>query len=171
MSGSRPLPEAVTRSTGISCVLPGSAAWRASTRALTWSARARGYSARDWILKMHRHCTGTGDVADRRPQKYCGDENGCPIWDEPATCAVMDKKIPVCLDREDDLCDTGDNKRVNDAHDKRKQEKDQYRRFCLFFDQGSDRFGSHEMTASCAVPSGVFSQTGSCVYDASKVIV
>ena len=40
MWGSRPLPEAVTRSTGTGAVLPGSAARSASTRALTapWSA-------------------------------------------------------------------------------------------------------------------------------------
>ena len=40
ISGSRPLPEAVTRSTGIGAVLPGSAALRASMRPLTASTSA-----------------------------------------------------------------------------------------------------------------------------------
>ena len=40
MCGSRPLPEAVTRSTGTGAVLPGSAARSASMRALTASASA-----------------------------------------------------------------------------------------------------------------------------------
>ncbi|MNT26036.1 hypothetical protein D3C72_1615880 [compost metagenome] len=47
MSGSSPLAEAVTRSTGTGAVLPGSAARSASTRAFTASASA-GFSG-PWL--------------------------------------------------------------------------------------------------------------------------
>ncbi len=50
MCGSRPLAEAVTRSTGIGAVWPGSAAFSAAMRALTASYSA-GFSG-PWLLPL-----------------------------------------------------------------------------------------------------------------------
>src|SRR5688572_15731046 len=81
MWGSRPLPDAVTRSTGTGAVLPGSAARSAATRALTASCSAGFEGPRfepDEAPPLY-----AGDVAEGRPQKYFGASNGCPMSLDP----------------------------------------------------------------------------------------
>ena len=63
MCGSRPLPEAVTRSTGTGAVLPGSAARSASTRSCTASISA-GFVGPRFEPDEAPALYGTGAVAD-----------------------------------------------------------------------------------------------------------
>src|SRR5207245_2043793 len=80
--GSSPLPEAVTRSTGIGAALPGSAARRASTR--PWTALARsGFVGPRFEPEDDAALSGKGDVADGRLQKYFGSSKGWPMRREP----------------------------------------------------------------------------------------
>src|SRR5439155_24807514 len=71
MWGSRPLPEAVTRSTGTGAVLLGSAARRASTRPCTALTRS-GFVGLRFEPDDDPALYANGVVADGRPQKYFG---------------------------------------------------------------------------------------------------
>src|SRR6266851_1642681 len=82
MWGSRPLPDAVTRSTGTGAVLPGSAARSASTR--PWTALTRsGFVGLRLEPDDDPALSGNGLVADGRLQKYFGSSKDWPISAEP----------------------------------------------------------------------------------------
>src|SRR5713226_2656095 len=85
MSGSSPLAEAVTRSTGTGPVACGSAARSAATRPATASRRALLVGPRLDPLDAEA-LYENGLVAESRPQKYYGSSNGCPISVEPIAC-------------------------------------------------------------------------------------
>src|SRR5262245_10561817 len=88
MSGSRPLPDAVTRSTGIGKAFPGSASFRALALASA-ALRSAGLSGPrldplDPVPFPPLNAVyGTGLVAERRPQKYLGSSNSWPISEDP----------------------------------------------------------------------------------------
>src|SRR5689334_3367845 len=93
MCGSRPLAEAVTRSTGTGAVLPGSAARSASTRSCTALVRAGFVGPRldpDDAAALY----GNGDVADGRLQKYLGSSKACPMSSEPTTFPSLTIRLP-----------------------------------------------------------------------------
>src|SRR5207244_12792061 len=93
MCGSRPLPDAVTRSTGTGAVFSGTAARRASTRA--WTAFTRsGLVGLRFEPADEPALYGNGVVADGRPQKYLGSSNGWPISDEPTTLPSFTMRLP-----------------------------------------------------------------------------
>src|SRR5215471_16653009 len=94
MWGSRPLPEAVTRSTGTGAVLPGSAARSASTRACTVLIRS-GLVGLRFEPDDDAALSGNGVVADGRPQKYLGSSNGWPISAEPIAFPSFTIKLPL----------------------------------------------------------------------------
>src|SRR5215813_9686627 len=94
MCGSRPLPEAVTRSTGTGLVLPGSAARRAATRPCTASISA-GLVGPRFEPDDEAALYGNGEVADGRPQKYFGSSNGWPISAEPMTLPSLTIRLPL----------------------------------------------------------------------------
>ena len=48
----------------------------------------------------------------------------------------MNNEVPVCLDREDQLCDAGEEKRIENPGDKREKEKKYDRWFYLVPDYG-----------------------------------
>ena len=93
MCGSRPLAEAVTRSTGTGAVLPGSAARSASMRPLTASTSA-GFSG-PWFEPLELPALyGIGEVADGRLQKYFGSLKVWPISDEPTGLPSLSSRLP-----------------------------------------------------------------------------
>src|SRR5258705_6712533 len=94
MSGSRPLPDAVTRSTGTGALLSGSASRSALMRSFTASASAglRGpWFEPDEAMPLY----GCGDVADGRLQKYFGSSNGWPISSEPTVLPAAVLRLPL----------------------------------------------------------------------------
>src|SRR6516165_1534425 len=94
MWGSSPLPEAVTRSTGIGAGLPGSAARRASMR--PWTALARsGFVGPRFEPEDDAALSGKGDVADGRLQKYFGSSKGCPMRVEPTSWPFLLIRVPL----------------------------------------------------------------------------
>src|SRR5882762_335767 len=87
MCGSRPLAEAVTRSTGTGAVISGSAARMASTRA--WTALTRsGFVGERFEPDDEPALYENGVVADGRPQKYLGSSKGWPMRAEPTALAM-----------------------------------------------------------------------------------
>ena len=97
MSGSRPLAEAVTRSTGIGAALLGSAARSASMRPLTASVSA-GFSG-PWLeppelLALY----AIGEVADGRPQKCFGSLKFWPRSVEPTGLPSFSTMLPFACD-------------------------------------------------------------------------
>ena len=60
----------------------------------------------------------------------------------------MNNKVPICLHREDYLCDAGDQKRIENPGDKREQKKNNDRWFYLVPDYGWNRSKIHRNTAS-----------------------
>src|SRR5262249_23822447 len=80
----RPLPEAVTRSTGAGAVLPGSAARSASTRPCTALIRS-GLVGLRFEPEEAPALFGKGLVAEGRLQKDFGSSNGWPVRVEPTT--------------------------------------------------------------------------------------
>src|ERR1700686_2454612 len=82
MCGSRPLPEAVTRSTGTGSVLAGSARCSAARCMLTASIWA-GLVGPRFEPVDETPLEGCGVVADGRDQKYFGLSNGCPSSADP----------------------------------------------------------------------------------------
>src|SRR6266403_6264622 len=94
MWGSRPLPEAVTRSTGTGAVLPGSAARSASTR--DWTALIKSGLVGLWFDPDEDAALyPNGLVADGRPQKYFGSSKGWPIRPEPTTVPSFTIRLPL----------------------------------------------------------------------------
>src|SRR6266571_8245054 len=93
MCGSRPLPEAVTRSTGTGAVLPGSAARRASTRPCTALMRS-GLVGLRLEPEEEAALSAKGLVADGRLQKYFGSSKGWPINTDPRTLPSLTMRLP-----------------------------------------------------------------------------
>src|SRR5712692_10182568 len=94
MCGSRPLPEAVTRSTGTGAVLRGSAARSAATRA--WTALTRsGFVGLRFEPDEEPALYPNGLVADGRPQKYFGSSKGCPMSAEPTSLPSLTIRLPL----------------------------------------------------------------------------
>src|SRR6266850_2007389 len=93
MSGSNPLAEAVTRSTGTGSVLAGSAAFNASTRALTASVSA-GFSGPRFEPVEASALYGWGAVAEGRLQKYFGSLKLWPITRDPTGCPPAVTRLP-----------------------------------------------------------------------------
>src|SRR6187455_2840574 len=93
ISGSRPLPDAVTRSIGTGALLSGSAERRASTRPLTASTRA-GLDG-PWLDPPDAVALfGPGEVADGRLQKCFGSLKLCPISSEPTALPSRSTMLP-----------------------------------------------------------------------------
>src|SRR4051812_7023209 len=93
MWGSRPLADAVTRSTGTGPSFPGSAAFSAATRAATAWDSAGLVGPRfdpDEAVALY----GAGEVADGRGQKYFGSVNGWPIRREPIGLPSRTIRLP-----------------------------------------------------------------------------
>src|ERR1700690_276640 len=93
MSGSRPLAEAVTRSTGMGSVLSGSAIFSASIRAFTASSNA-GLVGPKFEPPEELALFGMGVVADNRPQKYLGSWKDWEMSEEPTTLLSRTTKLP-----------------------------------------------------------------------------
>ena len=74
MSGSRPLPEVVTRSTGIGCVRSGDPLCNSSTDETTRSF-STGFVGPTFEPEERLELYA-GEVAEGLPQKYFSDENG-----------------------------------------------------------------------------------------------
>ena len=100
MCGSRPLAEAVTRSTGTGGRVAGiGGAQRRDARRVTASTSA-GFVGRGSSRSRRRRCTAIGAVADGRPQKYLGSANGWPISAEPTTLPSRSIRLPfACAGR------------------------------------------------------------------------
>src|SRR5262245_58275114 len=94
MCGSSPLPDAVTKSTGTSATLLGSAAFRAASRRLTASLSA-GFDGPRFDPLDDAALSATGDVADGRPQKYLGSSVYCPMSSEPTAIPSRTMKLPL----------------------------------------------------------------------------
>src|ERR1700694_1763059 len=93
MCGSRPLPDAVTRSTGTGLVFPGSAARRGSTRPCT--ALMKSGFVGPWFDPDDAPALyGNGEVAEGRPQKYFGSSKGWPMSIEPTTLPSLTIRLP-----------------------------------------------------------------------------
>src|ERR1700722_7414395 len=102
MSGSRPLPDDVTRSTGTGSLVSGSAAVSASMRPLTSSVSAefvgpRFDAAEAPALYGSALLFGSA-VAERRPQKYFGSSNDCPMSREPTVLPFWTMRLPLAWD-------------------------------------------------------------------------
>src|SRR5258708_5764105 len=94
MCGSRPLAEAVTRSTGIGSLLSGSAAFRLAMRPFTASISA-GFSG-PWFEPLELAALlAMGDVADGRPQKFLGSEKFWPIRVDPTALPPTSIRLPA----------------------------------------------------------------------------
>src|SRR5436190_14973705 len=94
MCGSRPLPEAVTRSTGGDAGCDGSAALRFATRSFTADSRAGLIGPRFEPLDAPA-LYPYGPVAEGRPQKYFASSNGCPISRLPIGFPSLTIKLPL----------------------------------------------------------------------------
>jgi len=66
----------------------------------------------------------------------------------------MQNEVPVCLNREDQLGDTGDNEGLENIREYREYEEDHNRRPDLLSDHGPDWFERHAPTASHVMRSG-----------------
>src|SRR3984893_4737032 len=93
MSGSRPLAEAVTRSTGTRAVFVGSAARSASIRDLTASVNA-GLRGPRFEPEDASPLYGCGEVAEGRLQKYFGSLKLCPTRREPTVLPSLTMRLP-----------------------------------------------------------------------------
>src|ERR1700730_1226748 len=93
MSGSRPLPEAVTRSTGMGKVLSGSAIFSASIRAFTASSNG-GFVGPKFDPLEALALFGMGEVADSLPQKYLGSWKDWEMSEEPTILLSCTTKLP-----------------------------------------------------------------------------
>src|ERR1700693_2638012 len=97
MCGSRPLPDAVTKSTGTGAVFPGSAARRASTRPWTVLTRS-GFVGLRLEPDEEPALSAKGLVADGRLQKYFGASKGWPISADPTTFPSLMIRLPCACD-------------------------------------------------------------------------
>src|SRR5882757_6336737 len=94
ISGSRPLADAVTRSTGTRRVLVGSAAFNASTRVMIASVNA-GFSG-PWLDPLEAVALyGWGEVAEGRLQKYFGSLKLWPMTRDPTGCPPASTRLPA----------------------------------------------------------------------------
>ena len=93
MSGSSPLADAVTRSTGIDFVGSEGAARSASTRRPTASIKAGFVGPRFEPLEALA-LSPNGPVADGRAQKYRAASNGCPTSSDPTTTPSRTIRLP-----------------------------------------------------------------------------
>src|SRR5579859_4502614 len=94
ISGSRPLAEAVTRSTGMGSVLVGSAVFSASMRDFTASVSA-GLSGPRFEPPEAMPLYGWGAVADGRLQKYFGSLKLWPIKRDPTGLPSLRTRLPA----------------------------------------------------------------------------
>jgi hypothetical protein len=72
----------------------------------------------------------------------------------------VDDEIAVCLYRKDRLCNAGDEERVENSGDKRKQEKKYERWFYLVLDYGYDISLIHKIILWCPLKIFMDFQTG-----------
>src|SRR5690348_344956 len=93
MWGSRPLADAVTRSTGTGRVLVGSAARSAAMRVST-AAVSAGFVGPRFEPLDAAALYGCGAVAEGRLQKYCGELNGWPSRREPTALPSCSSTLP-----------------------------------------------------------------------------
>ena len=112
MCGSRPLPDAVTRSTGTGASLPGSAARSAAIRAPP-PRRAPGSSGPGCCRSRRRRCTHEARSPTAGSRNSLGAENGCPSSSEPTALPSRSMMLPrpgrgnaSRADRADDQRDT-----------------------------------------------------------------
>src|SRR5579862_605965 len=96
MCGSRPLADAVTRSTGTEAGLPGSAARNASMRCFTASVSAELFGPR-FDAPEAEGLFVNGDVADGLLQKYFGSVNAWPINSEPSGLLLCSITLPFAV--------------------------------------------------------------------------
>src|ERR1700693_1288450 len=97
MCGSRPLPDAVTKSTGTGAVFPGSAARKASTR--PWTALTKsGFVGLRLEPDDEPALSAKGLVADGRLQKYLASSKGCPMSLEPTIFPSLAIRLPCACD-------------------------------------------------------------------------
>src|SRR5205814_8846859 len=97
MCGSRPLAEAVTRSTGTGAVMSGSAAHMVSTR--PWTALITSEFAGERFEPDDAPALyGNGLIADGRPQKYFAASKGCPMTADPTAWPALTTR-PPCVRR------------------------------------------------------------------------
>src|ERR1700722_19770943 len=94
ISGSRPLADAVTRSTGTGSVLAGSAAFNAAMRAPIASVKA-GLSGPRLDPPEAIALYGCGAVADVRLQKYLGSLKLWPMSREPTAWPSAITRLPA----------------------------------------------------------------------------
>jgi hypothetical protein len=114
MCGSRPLAEAVTRSTGTGAVLPGSAARRASTRPLTASSQRRVQRALVGAAGGSRRCRASGRWPRATPEML-GSLKFWPIRAEPTGLPSRRIRLPAACAGNSQLRDAGDEQRIGDA--------------------------------------------------------
>src|SRR5205823_2058178 len=94
ISGSRPLAEAVTRSTGTGSVLAGSAVFNASRRVLMASVSA-GFRG-PWLDPLEAVALyGWGEVAEGRLQKYFGSLKAWPMTRDPTGRPPAVTRLPA----------------------------------------------------------------------------
>src|SRR4029453_12080061 len=97
ISGSSPLAEAVTRSTGTGALFAGSAAFKASTRPFTASSSA-GLSG-PWLEPLELPpLYGIGLAADGGPQEDLGSEKFWPMRGEPSDLPFWTMTLPGACD-------------------------------------------------------------------------
>src|SRR5215469_4012109 len=94
ISGSSPLPDDVTRSTGMGCETSVPAALRAAMRPLSSSASA-GLVGPRFEAPEPVGLYGIGEVAERRPQKYWGASNCWPMSALPTTLPSTSTRLPL----------------------------------------------------------------------------
>src|SRR6185437_1816527 len=92
-SGSSPLADAVTRSTGTGRLLPGSACCSAEILFFTASINA-GLSGPRLEPAEAAALLGCGEVAEGLPQKYSGLLKFCPISAEPTILPSLSISVP-----------------------------------------------------------------------------
>src|SRR5580692_4355368 len=93
MCGSKPLPDAVAKSTGTGDEFSGSAALSSAMRAFTTS-RSAGLVGPRFEAVEPLALFGMGEVAEILPQKYLGSENGWLISDEPISLPSAAIRLP-----------------------------------------------------------------------------
>ena len=94
ISGSRPLADAVMRSTGIGRALSGSAAFSAAIRPFTASTIA-GFNGPRFEPPELAAFVGIGALAEGRPQKCFGPTDVWPINAEPMTLLPLAIRLPA----------------------------------------------------------------------------
>src|SRR5436190_16617755 len=91
MCGSRPLPEAVTRSTGMEPLIPS--ARNRFTRAAS-ASRSAGFVGPRFDPDDAEALYGTGAVADGRPRNQRAPSKDCPLSFDPRTTPFTAMALP-----------------------------------------------------------------------------